>query len=325
MYYIGVDLGGTNIAVGVVNEKYEIIGRSKIKTGCPRPAEEIIADTAKAAKLAVQDAQISLSDVKYIGIGAPGSINPKTGAITFSNNLNFENVPFVDIFKKYINSENQAADIRIFIENDANAAALGEFLAGAGKGTENFIAITLGTGVGSGIIVNKKLLTGCNYAGGELGHTVIVTDGAACTCGRKGCFEAYASATGIIRLTKEKMLEFKDSLMWQLVGGDINAVDGLTAYDAKRKNDKAGMEVVADYQKYVACGITNAINIFQPEVLCIGGGISKEGDNILDPVTELIYSQRFSKNTEKQTEIKIASLGNDAGIIGAAYLWQQNL
>lgn len=313
MYRVGIDLGGTNIAVGVVNEEYEIVGEGKRKTNAPRPAEAICDDIAAATFDAIKNAGISIDDVECVGIGAPGSINPKTGVIGFSNNLGFNNVPMVELLESRIGK-------KIYIDNDANAAALGEMIAGAGKGTENFVAITLGTGVGGGTIINGKMLLGSNFAGGELGHTVIVHGGAQCTCGRKGCFEAYASATGLIRLTKEKMETAKDSKMWEIVGGDINNVNGRTAFDAMRQDDKAGTEVVDTYCDYLACGITNIINVFQPEVLCIGGGVSKEGDNILSRINKVVVPERFSKNIDRQTVIKTAVLGNDAGIIGAAML-----
>ena len=313
MYRVGIDLGGTNIAVGVVNEEYEIVGEGKRKTNAPRPAEAICDDIAAATFDAIKNAGISIDDVECVGIGAPGSINPKTGVIGFSNNLGFNNVPMVELLESRIGK-------KIYIDNDANAAALGEMIAGAGKGTENFVAITLGTGVGGGTIINGKMLLGSNFAGGELGHTVIVHGGAQCTCGRKGCFEAYASATGLIRLTKEKMETAKDSKMWEIAGGDINNVNGRTAFDAMRQDDKAGTEVVDTYCDYLACGITNIINVFQPEVLCIGGGVSKEGDNILSRINKVVVPERFSKNIDRQTVIKTAVLGNDAGIIGAAML-----
>ena len=313
MYKIGIDLGGTNIAVGVVDDNYNIIGKGERKTNAPRAAELICDDIAAATFDAINAAKISIDEVESIGIGAPGSINPKTGVIGFSNNLGFNNVPIVELLEKRLNK-------KVYIDNDANAAALGEMVAGAGKGTENFVAITLGTGVGGGTIINGKMLLGSNFAGGEIGHTVIVHNGAQCTCGRKGCFEAYASATGLIRQTKEKMLENKNSEMWNIVDGDIDKVNGRTAFDALRKGDACGTEVVDTYCDYLACGITNIINVFQPDVLCIGGGVSKEGDNILKRICKVTEKERFSKNISKQTEIKTAMLGNDAGIIGAAVL-----
>ncbi len=312
MYRVGIDLGGTNIAVGVVDENYNIIGHGKVKTNAPRPAEEICDDIAKAVNLAVADAELTIDDIEFIGIGAPGSINPITGIIGFSNNLGFENTPIVEMLENRIGK-------KIIIDNDANAAAVGEMLAGAGKGYNNLVAVTLGTGVGGGTIINGRMLLGSNFAGGELGHTVINMGGAQCTCGRRGCWEAYASATALIKQTKEKMLENKDSKMWDIVGGNIDMVNGKTAFDAMRLEDKAGIEVVEKYCEYVACGIINIINIFQPEVVCIGGGISKEGEVLISRI-EKYNSERFSKNIDKQSMIKTAELGNDAGIIGAAML-----
>lgn len=313
MYHLGIDLGGTNIAVGVVDENFNIIGRGKKKTNCPRPADEICDDMATAARMAIEDAGITMDDIDTIGIGAPGSINPFTGVIAVSNNLDFENVHMGEMLKERLGRD-------VFLENDANAAAYGEFLAGAGKGTKDMVAITLGTGVGGGIIIDGKLFAGSNLAGGELGHTVIVHGGEPCTCGRRGCWEAYASATGLIKLTKKAMEANPDSKMWELCGGDINNASGRTSYDGMRAGDKAATDVVDAYEDYVACGVTNMVNIFQPEVLCIGGGISKEGDTLLNPIVEKVMADRFTKNVEKQTKVKIAELGNDAGIIGAAFI-----
>ena len=313
MYHLGIDLGGTNIAVGVVDENFKIVGRGKMKTNAPRPAEEICDDMATAVKMAVEDAGLTMDDIDTIGIGAPGSINPHTGMIAVSNNLQFEKVPMGPMLKERLGRD-------VFIENDASAAAYGEFLAGAGRGTQDMVAITLGTGVGGGVIIGGKLFSGSNLAGGELGHTVIVQGGEQCTCGRKGCWEAYASATGLIKLTKASMEANPNSKMWELCDGDINNASGRTAYDGMRSDDEAAKEVVKKYEEYVACGITNMVNIFQPEVLCIGGGISKEGDTLLAPIVEVVDAERFTKNVEKQTVVKIAELGNDAGIIGAAYI-----
>ena len=318
MYNLGIDLGGTNIAVGVVNEKNEIVGRGKKKTNSPRPAEAIADDIAAACFMALEDAGLSLEDINSAGIGAPGSINPETGVIATSNNLHFDNVPMVE----YVSS--RLGGIKCYIENDANAAAYGEFMAGAGKGTNDFITITLGTGVGCGIIIGGKLFTGSNYAGGELGHTVMVCDGEQCTCGRKGCWETYASATALIRQTKAAMEQNPDSIMWELTEGSIDRVSGRTSFDAMRRGDAAGKAVVEQYARYVACGITNVVNIFQPDVLCIGGGISHEGETLIAPIREYNESQRYSKNVEKQTKIRAAELANDAGIIGAACLYNLN-
>lgn len=313
MYRIGVDLGGTNIVAGVVDSYYKILAKGKRKTACPRPANEILDDIAACVREAVAEAGISMDDVQSIGIGTPGSINKRMGIIEYANNLGFEKVPARDILLNYF-------DKPIYLENDANCAALGEAVAGVGGNVENFVAITLGTGVGSGIVVNGKIVNGCNDAGGEMGHSVIVVDGEPCTCGRKGCWEAYSSATALVRQTKACMQDNKDSLMWEIVGGDIDKVNGRTAFDGMRKGDTAAKHVVDRYIKYLAAGITNAVNVFQPDVLCIGGGIGNEGETLLSPIREYVERERYSIYCGKQTQICSAVLGNDAGIIGAALL-----
>ena len=313
MYRIGVDLGGTNIVAGVVDEFYKIVAKAKRKTACPRPAGEILADIAACVNEAVKTAGITMDEVKSIGIGTPGSVNKRMGIVEYANNLGFDKVPARDILLKYF-------DKPIYIENDANCAALGEAVAGAGGNVENFVAITLGTGVGSGIIVNGKIVNGCNDAAGEMGHSVIVVDGEPCTCGRKGCWEAYSSATALVRQTKAAMEENKASIMWEVVDGDISKVNGRTAFDAMRKGDTAAKQVVDTYIKYLAAGVTNVVNVFQPDVLCIGGGIGCEGEPLLAPLRTYVEKERYSIHCVKQTQICSAVLGNDAGVIGAALL-----
>ena len=313
MYRLGIDLGGTNIVAGVVNDEYKVVATSSIKTNLPRAAEEIVDDMAKVALEAVKSAGISMDDIKSVGIGSPGSINPTTGFVTYSNNLDFYDLPLGEMMKERLGKD-------VFVENDANAAAYGEYIAGAGKGTTNFVAVTLGTGVGGGIIIDKKIYSGSNFAGGELGHTVIQMDGEICTCGRNGCWEAYASATALIRQTKQAMLRYPNSCMWDLCSGDIRTVSGRTAFDAMRKGDIAGKKVVEKYVEYVAIGLANVLNIFQPEVICIGGGISKEGKNLTDPINAFIMGENYARNMNLKAKIVTAELGNDAGIIGAAFL-----
>lgn len=314
MYRIGVDLGGTNIAVGVVDSNYNIIGRGKMKTNSPRPAKEIFDDIATAIKMAVEDAEISMDEVQSIGIGTPGSVNKATGMIDFANNLDFNHVPARDMLIESIGCKN------VYIDNDANCAALGEALAGSGKGKGSFVAITLGTGVGSGIVIDGKLVNGVNYAAGEMGHMVICVDGEQCNCGRRGCWERYASATALIAQTKDKMKKSHDSIMWKFVDDNIDKVSGRTAFDAMRQGDAAGKEVVDNYIYYVSVGLINIINALQPEIICIGGGISHEKEYLLEPIRTHIKRERYSIYSDKQTEICCATLGNDAGIIGAALL-----
>ena len=312
-YYVGIDLGGTNIVAGVVDENYNIIHKASVKTNRPRPEKEIADDMAKVALQAIAEANLTIDDVEWIGIGTPGIANSKDGIIEYSCNLGFDNTPMVKYIQEHINKP-------VYVENDANAAAYGEYVAGAGKGHNSLVCITLGAGVGGGVVTDGKILTGFNYAGAELGHTVIEVDGVQCSCGRKGCFEAYSSATGLIRMTKEAMEKDKNSSMWDLVRERNNKVSARISYDAMRLGDKSATEVVDKFTKYLAVGLTNVINIFQPEVLCIGGGVCNEGDALLNPVKEIVAKEVYTRNSPKNTEIVIAKLGNDAGIIGAAFL-----
>lgn len=315
MYRIGVDLGGTNIVSAVVDENNKIVARATEKTNAPRPAEEIFDDIAKTIRNAVANAGLKMDDIESIGVGTPGSVNKEKGLIEFANNLGFDNVPAYDLLSTRTGCSN------VFFDNDANCAALGEAVAGAGKGVKNFVAITLGTGVGSGIVVDGKLVTGVNYAAGEMGHTVIVYNGEQCNCGRRGCWERYSSATALIQQTKNAMLSDPFTKMWDMVDDcDIKKVNGRTAFDAMRAGDETAKNVVENYMGYLACGMTNIINTFQPDVLCVGGGVGNEKENLLGPVRKLIKNQIYSIHATKQTKICAAELGNDAGIIGAALL-----
>lgn len=316
-YYVGIDLGGTNIVAGVVNDNYEIIAKASTKTNCPRPDKEIADDMAMVALNAISNANLTVGDIEWIGVGAPGIANNKTGIIEYSNNLGFVNTPMVKYIQNHIKKP-------VFIENDANAAAYGEFVAGAAKGANNAVCITLGTGVGGGIVIDGKIYSGSNSAGAEIGHTVISVDGPQCSCGRKGCFEVFSSATGLIRMTKEAMELDKDSLMWTFADERNGKVSAKTSFDGMRVGDKTAIEVVDKYIKYLATGITNVINIFQPDILCIGGGVCNEGDTLLLPIKELVAKEVYTRNSDKNTEIVIAKLGNDAGILGAAFLGQAN-
>ena len=312
-YYIGIDLGGTNIVAGVVNENYEIVAKAKCKTACPRPADEIMDDMAGMAREAAETAGVPLTEVEWVGVGSPGIADTETGVIVFANNLGFHDVPLREGLKQRLGKT-------VYIGNDANAAAFGEFMAGAARGSENMIAITLGTGVGGGIVLNSKIYTGFNFAGAELGHMTLVAGGRPCSCGRNGCYEAYASATAHNAFTKEAMEANPDRKMWELCGGDISRVSGRTAFDGMRAGDKAAKEVTDRYIGYFSEGIISIVNIFQPEIVCVGGGISKEGDILLAPVRELLKTECYSRFCKKQPQIVTAKLGNDAGVIGAALL-----
>lgn len=318
-YYIGVDIGGTNIACGIVDDDCRIIARSKVKTWVkdkdnPPEYAKILDNIEQAVLAACDEARISPSDAVSIGLGCPGICDNGAGVVEYCSNLNFVNVPLkTDVEKKF--------GIPTYLENDANAAAFGEFVAGAAKGAKNAVVITLGTGVGSGIIVDEKIYRGSNCAGGEIGHTVIVMDGLPCSCGRKGCFEAYSSATGLVRMTTQASELNPSSILTRIIREE-GRVSGRTAFQAMRQGDPVGTAVTEQYIKYLACGITNVINTFQPDILCIGGGVCNEGDPLMIPLRAAVNEQIYSKNSAKATRIEVCSLANEAGIIGAAMLWK---
>lgn len=312
MYRIGVDLGGTNIVAGLVNDAHRIVAKADTPTNIPRSADKIFDDIARLCFEVLEKNHVGMDQVISIGIGTPGSVNKDNGYIEFANNLDFNNVPAKEMLEKRLNKT-------VYLDNDANCAALGEAVAGAGNGVRNFVAVTLGTGVGSGIIIDGKLVVGMNFAAGEMGHQVIVYNGIHCSCGRRGCWEKYASATALIQQTKDAMQSDHDSKMWELVE-NIDAVNGRTAFDADRMGDQTAKKVVNQYIDYLACGVINIVNSLQPDMICIGGGISNEGENLLQPLRRIIERERYSIYAKKQTKIVKAVLGNDAGIIGAALL-----
>jgi glucokinase len=317
MYSIGIDLGGTNIAIGIVDQSMKIIEKGSVPTLSDRDGEMIVRDMASLAKNLMSKASLSMKDIAFVGIASPGSVDHENGVVVSANNLRFKNFRIAEIFKKYFEID------RVYVENDANAAALAESLVGAAKGAKNSVMITLGTGVGGGIIINHRIYYGSNGAAGELGHTVIERNGRPCSCGRRGCWEAYSSATGLVNMTKEKIKQCRtfglDSLMIkeEATRGKVTA---RTAFNAQKAGDKYGAEVVSEYISYLACGITNMINVFQPEVLSIGGGVCNERENLLNPLMESINLEQYTRDYTNKTQIKIAELGNDAGIIGAAGL-----
>ena len=308
--YIGIDLGGTNIAAGLVSEEGKILVQASTPTMNEREAIEIVKDMAMLIDKLASEYGIDKSEIKGVGIGSPGSIDFDNGVVVYSNNLKMEKFPLAEEL-------NKLTGLRVSVDNDANCAAMGEYVEYEDK-VKNFIFVTLGTGVGSGIIVDGKMLHGFNGAAGEGGHIVIVHDGEPCSCGRNGCWEAYASVTALIRQTKAAMEKDPDSLMHK-VAKDEGKVSGMTSFVAAKQGDKTAQEVVKQYAIYVAEGLTNLENIFQPEMICVGGGISREGDYLLDPVREFVTKNGYNKYMKK-TEIVTAKLFNDAGIIGAAMI-----
>ena len=320
MYYIGVDLGGTNIAIGIVNEEFEIVKKGSTPTKPERGADAIVADMAALSRKLLEEMGLTLDDVASAGVATPGTANNETGVVEYANNIPFLQYPLADKLSALLDGK------PVYIENDANAAAKAEAMAGVAKGAPYSVMITLGTGLGGGIVIGGKVYSGFNFAGAELGHIVIEKDGRQCSCGRKGCWEAYSSATGLVNMTKDAILAARESgretAMEEMIGGDLDKVSARTAFNAQKAGDALGAEVVDEYISYLATGIVNIINIFQPNVLSIGGGVCNEGDNLMKPLLEKVWSETYSREGTPQTQILIAKLGNDAGIIGAAVLGQ---
>ena len=311
MYYIGVDLGGTNIAVGIVNKDGQIVKKTSTPTKAERTFDLIVADMAVCVDALLKETGISVNEIASIGIGSPGCLDTENGKLIFAGNFaHGTNVDLRGEMQKHYS-------LPVYIGNDANVAALGEVASGSARGVKNAIMITLGTGVGGGIIIDGKIYEGQYSAAGELGHIVLCHGGEQCSCGRKGCWEAYASVTALIRQTKAAMKAHPESLMNRIVG---DSVSGRTAFDAARKGDPAGKEVVRQYAEYIAEGLVDMVNIFRPEVLIMGGGICKEGDFLLDPVRRYLNAGVFGKGLLPEPKLVVASLGNDAGLIGAALL-----
>ena len=312
MYRIGIDLGGTNIAVGLVNEQLQIADKCSVKTNVPRSVENMVADMVQMAETLLKRNHVTWQEIASVGAGVPCTANQENGHMEDANNLGFEDVPFLSLLAEKI-------PVPVFFDNDANAAAWGEYL-GGGYREDSFIMVTLGTGIGGGIILNGKLWAGINGAAAEFGHMTIQYDGISCNCGRRGCFEAMASATALIRQAREQMKAHPESLLWQLCGGDLSRVEAKTVFDGAAAGDETALKLLDTYTTYLAEGITDIINIFQPAVVCVGGGVSRAGDALLLPLREKSSRRIYSRNAERNTRIELAKLDNDAGILGAALL-----
>lgn len=313
LFFIGIDLGGTAIKAGVVTPEGIIVAKSQRATGAGRNHAEIVRDMAETALEAVRKADAGIEEIKSVGIGSPGTVDKSKGSIVYANNINMRNAAVCEELRKYIRKP-------VFIENDANCAALGESAAGASRGAKHSVMITLGTGIGSGVMIGGELYRGFNGAGAELGHMVIVSGGVECTCGRKGCWESYASGSALVRETIKAAKKDPGSKINILTCNNTSPVNAKTAFDAAKMGDKTAKKVVDDFIMYLGEGITNIINSFQPEVIVIGGGISNEGEYLLGPLREYADKHRYTREEIPSAVIKKALLGNDAGIIGAALI-----
>ena len=305
-HYIGIDLGGTNIKGALVNENGEIVKQNTCPTHAEQGVEAVTGDIADMIRDLAKDATVD-----GVGLGCPGTVDDKTGTVVYACNIGW-----VDYDVRSALKELTGYDVRLV--NDANAAALAEAIVGAAKGAESAVVVTLGTGVGGGVVIGGKLLTGYTGAASELGHMVIVADGEDCACGRKGCFETYASATALIRMTNTAMAKHPESAMHQ-IATEQGGVDGRTAFTAQQMGDAAGDEVVKSYVHYLSIGIANIVNIFFPEVIALSGGVANQGENLLVPLREKVGQQEYgAAYTAKHPRIVCCTLGNTAGMIGAA-------
>ncbi len=313
MYYIGVDVGGTNIATGIMTKEGKLLTKTSVKTLGDRAPEEITKDIYKTIETVIRETGVSLSEIGGIGLGIPGCFNNATGKVIETNNMNFSGFNLFAELRNYIDKPMRMA-------NDANCAALGETVYGAAKGHENVIMITIGTGIGGGFVCNGKVYDGFNGAAMEVGHMSIEKEGKPCNCGRRGCWEQYASATALVNLTKEMMLKNPASAMHAYVAQNGGEVSGRTAFDCAKQGDETANRVVDQFVDFLAAGLTDLINLFQPSVIIVGGGVSNEGAYLLDKVQKAAQAPSYASGKIAGAEFRKAALGNDAGIIGAGML-----
>ena len=316
MYYIGIDIGGTNLKAGLVDESYQITATKKqpLQFLSMEQMGETLADMAIAL---VEENNVPRDQVASVGMGFPGPVDDRRGVVIKTVNIPIRFMPVAEMFHRHW-------DVPVRLGNDADCAALGEFYHYEDKNIESLILVTLGTGIGTGIIFNGRIHAGVNGCAGEGGHMVIVHGGDQCTCGRRGCWERYASANALIRQTMASMDQHKDSIMWGMLGGDLSRVDGRTAFEAMHQGDAAARAVIDQYLRYLADGLSNFVNIFQPEVIALGGGVSQARDeDLLLPLQSMVLEACFGREADRHTRLVKAKLGNDAGIIGAALLGLQ--
>lgn len=308
---LGIDLGGTNIAVGLTDEKGTLLCRHSNPTGVGRAREEILSDICRTAVELCEKHGISTQEVESIGIGVPGSVNKAECKMVFGTNLGMNQVRFEEVFRP-------AFSCPVYIDNDANCAALGECYGGAGIGCDSMVMVTLGTGIGGGLVFHGRIFSGCGDVAGEIGHMVIQMDGEPCNCGKHGCWETYASASAAIRMVKQAMEEHPESLLHE-VAKEQGKVGAINLFLARDRGDAVACELFDRYVRYLSIGVGNLISILQPERVIIGGGIVGQGEKLLAPLRELVYAELMMAEG-KRPEILAATAGNDAGIIGAAML-----
>ncbi|WP_295581913.1 ROK family protein [uncultured Oscillibacter sp.] len=303
--YIGIDVGGTNLKAGLVDGDGAILKTLRMPLDFQGP--EAFAKTLADLSRSLVEGDVSA--VESVGMGLPGAVDG--GDVLFTTNIPMEHVPLEQLFRRHLN-------LPLLLGNDADCAAVGEYFLGAGKGTRDFAVVTLGTGIGAGLILDGRLRGG--LASSEAGHMSICRDGGACNCGRRGCWEYYASATGLIRQTREAMAAHPESALHALAERD-GCVEGRTAFQAAADGDETALAVCRQYVAYLADGITNLVNILRPEAVAIGGGVAAAPEELLlEPLRRRVERESFSRHGGRTTRIVRSELGNDAGIIGAALL-----
>ena len=307
MLYIGIDVGGTNLKAGLVDETGNILAVERRPLDFRGP-EQFAADVAQLAAAAAHKGGVAPEALEYVGVGLPGAVSG--GDILFTTNIPMENVPIEELFRRHL-------DLPLLLGNDADCAAVGEFFCGAGQGTRDFAVVTLGTGIGCGLLLGGKLHGG--PASSEAGHLVICHGGELCNCGRRGCWERYASATALIQQTKAAMAAHPESHAIAAENGGV--VEGRTAFQAAQAGDETALAVCGQYVEYLADGTISLINILRPEAVAIGGGVAAAPEHLLlEPLREIVARESFSSHGGITTRVLRAELGNDAGIIGAALL-----
>lgn len=315
-YFAGIDVGGTNIAVGIINKSGNVIFQTTRPTDPEGNFNTILYDINEAIEYSARTAGIRYSDIVSIGAGIPGAVEADGQTVIIATNLAWENVPFGQKLERMSGK-------KVYLGNDADCAVLAEAFCGSAAGAESAVMLTLGTGVGGGVIINRELFSGCLPGGTELGHVTLVYEGKKCACGRRGCIEKYVSASALIEQTREKMGEHEDSLMWKY-SPELYLVNGETAFNAAKAGDKWAKCVIEKYISYTASAISGLVNIFRPELVIIGGGISNQGDYFIKPLEAEVKKQCFGLPFLNPPSVKAAKLGNTAGIIGAALLCRRD-
>ncbi|MBR6657398.1 MAG: ROK family protein [Oscillospiraceae bacterium] len=312
-YSAAIDLGGTNIGIGIVSEEGELVFKTSVPVEDNKNPEALLAQMAEGTKKCIDECGIEKENIVFVGIGVPGLIKGPKGPVILAANINWHNVDAVSFLEEKIG-------LPVYLGNDADCAAMGEYHSGSGKQYKSLIMITLGTGIGGGAVVDGKLFPGFSGFGGEYGHIPLVHNGVKCGCGKRGCFETYGSANALKRETREAAEQHPESLIWEMCEGNLDNIGGRTAFDAADQGDETGKAVVEQYISYLADGISGIINVFRPEVVVLGGGVSNQGASLLDPLNEKVRELCLAPETIEPPKVVKATLGNSAGIIGAGLL-----